>query len=275
MNPKVALVTGAGSGLGRGIALKLAQAGAKVVVSDVVAASGEETAHLIASAGGEAIFVRSDVSLEEDVAHLVNRAVSHYGRLDWACNNAGILGPQVPIFEYDSAQFDRVMAVNCRGVFLGLRYQLPVLIGQGSGAIVNIASECSVKGAAANCAYTASKHAVHGLTKNAALTVAKTGVRVNAVAGHDTQRHHGSSAARTQGNGQEDHSQRPLRGARGTRRLRALADGRRLAPDQRRHADGRRGLVHQLSRRSRYASRSEAPRSVSLDGREHHGLHRG
>jgi NAD(P)-dependent dehydrogenase (short-subunit alcohol dehydrogenase family) len=182
MNAKVALVTGAGSGLGRGIALKLAQAGAKVVVSDVVAASGEETANLIAAAGGEAIFVRCDVAMEQDVVDLVSRTVNHYGRLDWACNNAGILGPQVPIFEYDSAQFDRVIAVNCRGVFLGLRYQLPIMIGQGSGAIVNIASESSVKGAAANCAYTASKHAVHGLTKNAALSVAKTGVRVNAVA---------------------------------------------------------------------------------------------
>jgi NAD(P)-dependent dehydrogenase (short-subunit alcohol dehydrogenase family) len=182
MSGKIALVTGAGSGIGRGVALKLAQAGAKVVVSDIDTRMGEETAHLIGSAGGDAIFVRADVAVEEDTVRLVDRAVSHYGRLDWACNNAGILGPQVPIFEYEAAQFDRVIAVNCRGVFLGLRYQLPVMIKQGGGAIVNIASECSVKGAAANCAYTASKHAVHGLTKNAALTVAKLGVRVNAVA---------------------------------------------------------------------------------------------
>jgi NAD(P)-dependent dehydrogenase (short-subunit alcohol dehydrogenase family) len=179
---KVALVTGAGSGIGRGIALKLAEAGARVVVSDINTTNGQETAHLITSAGGQAVFLRADVAVEDDVIRLVDFAVSRYERLDWACNNAGILGPQAPIFEYDTTQFDRVMAVNCRGVFLGLRYQLPVMLKQGSGAIVNIASECSVKGAASNCAYTASKHAVHGLTKNAALTVAKSGVRVNAVA---------------------------------------------------------------------------------------------
>jgi NAD(P)-dependent dehydrogenase (short-subunit alcohol dehydrogenase family) len=179
---KVALVTGAGSGIGRGVALKLAKAGARVVVSDVNVENGQETARLITSGGGDAIFFRGDVAVDEDVIGLVARAVDHYGRLDWACNNAGILGPQVPIFEFDTAQFDRVMAVNCRGVFLGMRHQLPVMIRQGGGAIVNIASECSVKGGAANCAYTASKHAVHGLTKNAALAVAKLGVRVNAVA---------------------------------------------------------------------------------------------
>lgn len=182
MSAKIALVTGAGGGIGRGVALKLAQAGATVVVSDIDTTGGEETAHQIVSAGGRAIFVRADVAAEQDVVKLVDVAVREYGRLDWACNNAGILGPQVPIFEYDLAQFDRVLAVNCRGVFLGLRHQLPLMIRQGSGAIVNMASECSVKGAAANCAYTASKHAVHGLTKNAALTVAKLGVRVNAVA---------------------------------------------------------------------------------------------
>jgi NAD(P)-dependent dehydrogenase (short-subunit alcohol dehydrogenase family) len=182
MSMTTALVTGAGSGIGRGIAIKLAQSGAQVVVSDIDTTLGEDTAHQIVGAGGHAIFVRADVSVEDDVAGLVERAVGHYGRLDWACNNAGILGPQVPIFDFDSTQFDRVMAVNCRGVFLGLRHQLPVMIRQGRGSIVNIASECAVKGAVANCAYTASKHAVHGLTKNAALTVAKLGVRVNAVA---------------------------------------------------------------------------------------------
>ena len=182
LTEKVALVTGAGSGIGRGIALKLAQAGAKVVVSDVNTVDGEKTVREITSAGGQAVFFRADVSSEEDVVGLVEHTIARYGRLDWACNNAGILGPQVPIFEYDAAHFDRVMAVNCRGVFLGLRYQLPIMIKQGSGTIVNIASECAVKGAVANCAYTASKHAVHGLTKNAALTVARLGVRVNAVA---------------------------------------------------------------------------------------------
>lgn len=137
---------------------------------------------MVEAEGGNAVFVKADVSQEDDVRGLVEAAVKKFGRLDWACNNAGIAGVQTPIYEYDISEFDRLMATNCRGVFLGLRFQLPVMIDQGGGAIVNIASECSVKGAVANCAYTASKHAVQGLTKNAALSCATKGIRVNAVA---------------------------------------------------------------------------------------------
>lgn len=178
---RVALVTGAGSGIGRAVALRLAQAGATVVCSDVDAAAGLETVQLIESGGGMASFHRADVAVPEDVAALVAYTVASYGQLDWACNNAGILGLSASTIEYTVPDFDKVVATNLRSVFLCLHYQLPVMLERNTGAIVNICSEASVKGGVASCAYTAAKHGAYGLTKSAALEVAQTGVRVNAV----------------------------------------------------------------------------------------------
>ena len=179
---KVALVTGSGSGIGRAVALRLAEAGAVVVNSDIDTVGGEETAHMIEVAGGKTTFCRADVSIAKDVEALIKHCTQTHGQLDWACNNAGIVGSLTPIAEHQISDFDEVIAINLRGVFLSLRYELPIMLARNTGAIVNICSETSIKAGVAGCAYTASKHAVHGLTKSAALEVARTGVRVNGVA---------------------------------------------------------------------------------------------
>lgn len=179
---KVALVTGAGSGIGRAVAIRLAETGATVVSSDMDSVSGEETAHLIEAAGGKAGFIRADVSQEADVEAMIAHCLSTYGQLDWACNNAGIVGSLTPTAEHRIKDFDKVIAINLRGVFLCMRFELPAMLARNSGAIVNICSETSIKAGIAGCAYTASKHAVHGLTKSAAFECAQTGVRVNGVA---------------------------------------------------------------------------------------------
>ena len=179
---RIALVTGAGSGIGKAVARILAERGAHVVVSDIDEAGGNSAVAELAADGHSAEFVRCDVASEADVAALVSGIVGKHGRLDWACNNAGILGSLAPIAEHPIDEYDRVIAINQRGVFLCLHHQLPVMLAQDSGAIVNICSETSIKAGVAGCAYTASKHAVHGLTKVAAIEVARTGVRVNGVA---------------------------------------------------------------------------------------------
>jgi len=178
---RVALVTGAGSGIGRAVALRLAEAGATVVSSDVDVASGEETTAMIRSTGGTSTFCKANVSQPEDVAALILHCTDTHGKLDWACNNAGILGLSAPTVEYGITDFDHVIAINLRSVFLCLHYQLPVMLARNTGAIVNICSEASIKGGVASCAYTAAKHGAYGLTKSAALEVAQTGVRVNGV----------------------------------------------------------------------------------------------
>lgn len=179
---RVALVTGSGYGIGRAVALRLAESGVVVVTSDINTVNGEETAHMICEAGGKASFCRADVAVELDVEALVEHCVREHGRLDWACNNAGIVGSLAPVVEHPVDDFDRVISINLRGVFLCLQYELRAMLGRGTGAIVNLCSETSIKAGVAGCGYTASKHAVHGLTKVAALEVAQTGVRVNAVA---------------------------------------------------------------------------------------------
>ncbi len=180
-NSRVALVTGAGSGIGRAVALRLAEAGAAVVCSDVNETSGMETVQSIESSGGTACFYLADVTVPEEVEALVNYVVATYGQLDWACNNAGILGLSASTVEYTVADFDKVIATNLRSVFLCMHYQLPIMLARDTGAIVNICSEASLKGGVASCAYTAAKHGAYGLTKSAALEVAQTGVRVNGV----------------------------------------------------------------------------------------------
>lgn len=179
---KVALITGGGNGIGRASALGFAARGAKVVVVDRDAAGGEATAGIIRQQGGEAIFVQADVTQAEDVKAYVKKAVDTYGRIDCFHNNAGIEGKVCPTAEYDEAMFDTVMAVNVRGVFLGMKYVLQQMIAQGEGgAIVNTASTAGLMGSPGMPAYVASKHAVIGLTKTTSGEVARQGIRVNAV----------------------------------------------------------------------------------------------
>ena len=178
---KVALVTGASSGIGRAIALVWAREGAKVVVSDVNVQAGEETAALVRSAGGDAIFVAADVGKPEDCDALVQRTVAHYGRLDVACNNAGIGGPQAPTADYPLDGWAQVININLSGVFYGMKYQIAAMLKNGGGSIINMASILGSVGFATAPAYTAAKHGVVGLTKALALELARKGVTVNAI----------------------------------------------------------------------------------------------
>jgi NAD(P)-dependent dehydrogenase (short-subunit alcohol dehydrogenase family) len=179
---KVALVTGGGNGIGRATALGFAGRGAKVVVVDRDATGGEATAGIVRQQGGEALFVRADVTKATDVQDYVAKAVGAFGRIDCFHNNAGIEGTVSPIADYDEAMFDTVLAVNVRGVFLGLKYVLKQMLAQGTGgAIVNTASVAGLMGSPGMPAYVASKHAVIGLTKTASGEVARNGIRVNAV----------------------------------------------------------------------------------------------
>jgi NAD(P)-dependent dehydrogenase (short-subunit alcohol dehydrogenase family) len=178
---KVALITGAGNGIGRATALAFAKSGAKVVVVDRDAAAGEATAGIIRQQGGEARFVAADVTKSADVQAYVKTAIDAYGRIDCFFNNAGIEGAWKHTAEYDEAMFDQVIGVNVKGVFLGLRHVLPEMLRQQSGAVVNTASVAGLVATPGMPAYVASKHAVIGLTKTAAGEVAKSGVRVNAV----------------------------------------------------------------------------------------------
>ena len=178
---KVALITGGGGGIGRATALGFALRGAKVMVVDADATSGQASADIIAQRGGTVGFVQADVTQSASVQDYVRKTMDAYGRIDCFFNNAGIEGAVCPTQEYDEAVFDRVIAVNLKGVFLGMRHVLPVMIAQGSGAVVNTASVAGLFGGPGMPAYVASKHGVLGLTKVASTDVAGLGVRVNAV----------------------------------------------------------------------------------------------
>lgn len=175
---KVAVVTGGANGIGRAVSRGFADAGAKVVIVDRDAAAGEA---LAAEIGPAAIFREADVTRSADVQAYVQAALDSFGRIDCFHNNAGIEGKVAPTAEYDEAVFDAVMGVNVKGVFLGLRHVLPVMIRQGGGAVVNTASIAGLVGTTGMPAYVASKHAVIGLTKVAAGEVGPMGIRVNAI----------------------------------------------------------------------------------------------
>jgi NAD(P)-dependent dehydrogenase (short-subunit alcohol dehydrogenase family) len=178
---KVALITGGGGGIGRATAMGFALRGAKVIVVDADAAAGQASADLVTQRGGVAAFVQADVTKAASVQDYVKATMAAYGRIDCFYNNAGIEGMVAPTQDYDEDMFDRVIAVNLKGVFLGMKYVLPVMLAQGSGAIVNTASVAGLFGGPGMAAYVASKHGVLGLTKVASSDVAGQGVRVNAV----------------------------------------------------------------------------------------------
>lgn len=181
LQDKVALVTGAGSGIGRATALALAREGAKVVVADIVVDPGKETVSLIEASGGEATFVEVNVADPESVKALVDSAVATYGKLDIAVNNAGIGGESNSTADYSVEGWKKVIDINLSGVFYGLKYEIPVMLQGGGGAIVNTASILGKVAFAGAPAYTAAKHGVIGLTETAAQEYAAQGLRINSV----------------------------------------------------------------------------------------------
>jgi NAD(P)-dependent dehydrogenase (short-subunit alcohol dehydrogenase family) len=178
---KIALITGASSGIGRGAASVFARHGARLVLADINVDGGAETVRLVQEAGGEAIFVKADVSKAGEVEALIQQAVGRFGRLDCALNNAGIDGQVAATADCTEENWDQVLAVNLKGVWLCMKYQIPQMLAQGGGAIVNTSSAAGLVGYPGLCAYVASKHGVVGLTRAAALEYGKQNIQINAI----------------------------------------------------------------------------------------------
>ncbi|NER08871.1 MAG: SDR family oxidoreductase [Okeania sp. SIO3C4] len=180
LSGKVALVTGASSGIGKATALAFAQAGAKVIVASRRVTEGQQTVRQICEGAGEAFFIKTDVSKAIEVEALLNKTVEIYGRLDFACNNAGV-GIVSPLTECSEADWDYIINVNLKGIWLCLKYQIPIMLKLGCGSIVNMSSMCGIVGTAGSSIYSASKGGIVALTKEAAIEYAKSGIRINSV----------------------------------------------------------------------------------------------
>jgi NAD(P)-dependent dehydrogenase (short-subunit alcohol dehydrogenase family) len=179
---KVAIVTGGSAGIGRAAAVAFAREGAKVVVASRRIKEGEETVQLVKKAGSDGFFIKTDVAKAADVKAMVEKTVATYGRLDYAFNNAGVIEEKPgPLVEQSEETFGRIMDINVKGVWLSMKYEIPEMLKRGGGAIVNMSSVAGVVGFPGLGIYIASKHAVIGLTKSAAVEYSKLGVRINAV----------------------------------------------------------------------------------------------
>ena len=178
---KVVIVTGGSYGIGRAAAIGFARRGAKVAIADIDVRRGEETTRSIQAAGGEAIFVKADVSSESDVEALVKKTVQTYGKLDCAFNNAGIHKVFASTLEFTAADWEEMIDVNLKSVWLCMKYEIAEMLKQGKGSIVNTSSAAGLVGAPSNPAYPASKHGVVGITKSTALEFARRGIRINCV----------------------------------------------------------------------------------------------